>query len=92
MEVALDQAQAATGADLGEGVRQALLSLGGYLLIETPERFSPDVLNWSVQTLARAIGARMARDPAWPRSSEQQSQGNMLQDQTRGCLPPKRRD
>ena len=57
---ALDQAKQETGVDLGQGVHQSLLSLGGYLLITDADNLEQSLLNYSVQQLAVAISARIS--------------------------------
>lgn len=57
---ALDQARQETGVDLGQGVHQSLLSLGGYLLITDADNLERSLLNYSVQQLAVAISARIS--------------------------------
>lgn len=58
VEMALDRAIVASGVDIGEGARQALLALAGQLLLSSPADAAPEALQWSFESLLAAIGAR----------------------------------
>lgn len=58
VEMALDRAIAATGTDIGDGARQALLALAGQLLLSSPADAAPEAIQWSFESLLAAIGSR----------------------------------
>lgn len=56
---ALENAERITGFDLGEGLRTALLSLSGQLILTKLEDVSLDLLSWPYETLIESMVARV---------------------------------